>query len=206
MLCGAMIGKRQPLAWNQGKELVDFFDAKGAVEAILAGLGITGYVVKAGENPSLHPGKTAIIKKDNDVLGMIGEVHPGVLDAYEITKKVYVFELNIAALVKHAAIKPDYQSLPKFPAITRDLAVILPADIPSSDVTEAIVANGGSLLTAVQLFDVYTGQQVAKGFRSLAFSLTFQANDRTLTDIEIDEYYKNIVASLESAFSAKLRM
>ncbi|WP_434133024.1 phenylalanine--tRNA ligase subunit beta [Sporomusa sphaeroides] len=205
MLCGAMLGKRQAMAWNQGRDNVDFFDAKGAVEAILEGLAIAGYSVAIGQNPSLHPGKTAVIQKDGDVLGMIGEVHPAVLDAYAITKKVYVFELHIATLIKHAAIKPDYQSLPKFPAITRDLAVVLPEHIPACEVTAAIITNGGSLLTAVQLFDVYTGQQVTKGFRSLAFSLTFQANDRTLTDIEIDEYYKKIVAALESTFAAKLR-
>ena len=205
MLCGAMIGKRHTQAWNQSRDLVDFYDAKGAVEAILEGLGIDDYIVEAGKNPSLHPGKTAVINKDGELLGSIGEVHPQVLDAYGITKKVYVFELMVEALVKHAAINPSYRSLPKFPAITRDLAVLLPENIAASTVTEAITANAGTLLTHVQLFDVYTGQQVEKGSRSLAFSLTFQASDRTLTDIEIDEHYKNIVGYLEKTFAAKLR-
>ena len=87
----------------------------------------------------------------------------------------------------------------------RDLAVVLPESVSVGDVTKVIVASAGLLLTAAQLFDVYTGQQVSQGSRSLAFSLTFQANDRTLTDIEVDEHYKNIVVSLEKTFTAKLR-
>lgn len=205
MLCGAMVGKRYPLTWNLSKETVDFFDAKGAVEAVLEALGIVDFLLEPSEAAVLHPGKTAAINKDGDLLGMVGEVHPKVLDAYEITKKIYLFELNMTALVKHAAIKPNYQQLPKFPAINRDLAVVLPETVSVGDVTKAIVANAGQLLTATQLFDVYTGQQVAQGSRSLAFSLTFQANDRTLTDVEVDEHYKNIVVSLEKTFAAKLR-
>jgi phenylalanyl-tRNA synthetase beta chain len=161
--------------------------------------------VEAGKNSSLHPGKTAIIKKAGDILGCIGEAHPEVLDAYEITKKVYVFELAVEELVKYAALTPNYQALPKFPAITRDLAVVLPENISAASVAEAIAVNGGALLTQVQLFDVYTGQQVEQGSRSLAFSLMFRAADRTLTDAEIDEHYQNIVFHLEKTFAAKLR-
>ncbi|MDF2570499.1 MAG: pheT, partial [Sporomusa sp.] len=118
MLCGAIIGKRHPLAWNQTRDMVDFYDAKGSVETVLEGLGINDYSVEAANNASLHPGKTAAIKKDGDLLGVIGEVHPEVLDAYEIKRKVYLFELNVGALVEHAAVNPSYQALPKFPAIT----------------------------------------------------------------------------------------
>lgn len=205
MLCGAMIGKRHALSWNQSKDMVDFYDAKGAVEAILENLGITGYTVEVGESFSLHPGKTAVIKKDNEVLGVVGELHPKVLKAYEITKKVYVFELAIEKLVDHAALKPSYRSLPKFPAITRDLAIVLPENITAAAVKKAITDNAGPLLSQVQLFDVYTGQQVAAGSRSLAFSLTFRAADRTLTDAEVDEPYKKIVVYIEETFKAKLR-
>ncbi|WP_371369601.1 Phenylalanine--tRNA ligase beta subunit [Sporomusa rhizae] len=205
MLCGTMLGKRQTLAWNQTKDTVDFYDAKGTVETILEALGIDEYAVVAEVSPYLHPGKTAAFKVDDELLGFVGEIHPQVLDSYEITKKVYLFELNVGALVKHAAIKINYQSLPKFPAIARDLAIVLPENVSASDVTNAIRANAGPLLTAVQLFDVYTGQQVTKGLRSLAFSLTFQASDRTLTDAEIEEYFKSIIVYLERTFMAKIR-
>ncbi|HWR06098.1 phenylalanine--tRNA ligase subunit beta [Sporomusa sp.] len=205
MLCGAIIGKRHPLAWNQTRDMVDFYDAKGSVEAILEGLRIDGYTVEAAVNPSLHPGKTALIKIANDVLGTVGEVHPEVLNAYEINRKVYLFELNMEVLVKHAVIKPGYHALPKFPAITRDLALVLPESVPAGDITQAIIASAGPLLSTAQLFDVYTGQQVPAGFRSLAFSLTFRANDRTLTDAEIDEYYRGTIVFLEKTFKARLR-
>ncbi|WP_425061231.1 Phenylalanine--tRNA ligase beta subunit [Sporomusa carbonis] len=205
MLCGAIVGKRHAPAWNQMRDMVDFYDAKGSIEAILEGIGITGYTVEPGVNTSLHPGKTAVIKKDGNLLGTVGEVHPQVLDAYEINRKVYLFELNLQHLVKYAAIKPAYQVLPKFPAIARDLAVVLSDNIPAGDVMQAIVTSAGPLLEDVQLFDVYTGQQVPTGSRSLAFSLVFRASDRTLTDVEIDEHYKNIITYLEKAFSAKLR-
>lgn len=206
MLCGAMLGKRHGLAWNQTRDMIDFYDAKGTVEAVLAGLRIDGCQVEAALNPSLHPGKTAIIKKDGDVLGYVGEVHPEVLNAYEISRKVYLFELSVEALIQHAVTTPGYQALPKFPAITRDLALVLPETTPAGAVTEAIMDKGGPLLSTVQLFDVYTGQQVAAGSRSLAFSLTFRAHDRTLTDAEIDEYYQNTIEYLEETFSAKLRV
>ncbi|SMC94530.1 phenylalanine--tRNA ligase subunit beta [Sporomusa malonica] len=205
MLCGALIGKRHTLAWNQTRDTVDFYDAKGSVEVVLEGLGINDYIVEAASNVSLHPGKTAAIKKDGDLLGVVGEVHPEVLNSYEINRKVYLFELNVEALVKHAAAKPSYQALPKFPAITRDLALVLSENVPAGAVTQAIIENAGPLLTAVQLFDVYTGQQVTAGSRSLAFSLTFRANDRTLTDVVIDEHYRNIIVYLEKTFAAKLR-
>ncbi len=205
MLCGAMLGKRHGVAWNQTRDMIDFYDAKGSVEAVLAGLRINGYRFEAAQNPSLHPGKTAIIKKDADVLGYVGEVHPEVLNAYEINRKVYLFELYVETLIKHTVTTPGYQALPKFPAITRDLALVLPEKILAGDITQAIMDNAGPLLSAVQLFDVYTGQQVAAGSRSLAFSLTFRAHDRTLTDAEIDEYYKNTIVQLERTFGAKLR-
>ncbi|QDR80884.1 phenylalanine--tRNA ligase subunit beta [Sporomusa termitida] len=205
MLCGAMIGKRHASAWNQPRDMVDFYDAKGSVEAVLAGLKIDGYSVEAAVTPSLHPGKTAMIKKDGDVLGYVGEVHPEVLNAYEINRKVYLFELYVAALIKHTATTPGYQALPKFPAIIRDLALVLPEKIPAEAVTQAILDTAGPLLSAVQLFDVYTGQQVTAGSRSLAFSLTFRAHDRTLTDAEIDEYYKNTIVYLEKTLGARLR-
>lgn len=208
-LCGALVGRRQALAWNldwnQLREIIDFYDAKGCVEGILEALGINSYTVEATNNASLHPGKTAVFKKDGDVLGIVGEVHPQVLNAYGITRPVCLFELDVEKLVEYAAVQLAYQPLPKFPAITRDLAIVLSDKVPAGDITHAITAHGGQLLTAVQLFDVYTGQQVAAGCRSLAFSLTFQANDRTLTDTEIDEHCQCIIAYLAETFGAKLR-
>lgn len=205
MLCGALIGRRHEVAWNLSRESVDFYDAKGTVEVLLAGMGIINYSVVAGEHPVLHPGKTALFKIDGEVLATVGEVHPKVLDAFDINRKVYVFELNVENLAKQVVLLNAYQPLPKFPAINRDLAVVLPVAIPAGQVTRSISDSAGPLLSDVRLFDVYTGEQVPEGARSLAFSLTFRAKERTLTDSEVDEQYQRIVGYLEKTLSAKLR-
>ncbi|EAX48261.1 ferredoxin-fold anticodon-binding [Thermosinus carboxydivorans Nor1] len=206
MVCGVLTGRRHEVAWNQAKEFVDFYDAKGAVETLLTSIGISGYKVEQGTHYALHPGKTAVFVKDGDRLAVVGEAHPRVLDAFGLNRPVYLFEITAEILLKHAVPIPAYQPLPRFPAIVRDLAVVLASDISVDRVTRAIWESGGPLLADVKLFDVYTGEQVPKGSRSLAFSLTFRAGDRTLTDSEVEVYYKEIVLYLERTLDAKLRL
>lgn len=206
MLCGALCGKRTDLAWNQTRDAVDFYDAKGAVEALLEKLGITGYEVRSGEYTALHPGKTALFIKNGDLLGAAGEIHPAVQDAFGLGRPVYLFELDVTLLVKHAALVGAYRPLPRFPAIARDLAVVMPRKITAAQATSAIAAAGGELLVGIRLFDMYTGEQVPAGAKSLAFALTFQSADRTLTDEEVDGHYGRIVAHLETILDAKLRV
>jgi phenylalanyl-tRNA synthetase beta chain len=205
MLCGALVGKRNELSWNQGKDSVDFYDAKGTVEVLLSSLGIQDYDVAAGEHMSLHPGKTAIFRKNGNVLATVGELHPKVMDSFGIQRKVYVFEVSVESVVNCVNLLTKYQSLPKFPAINRDLAVVLPLEISADQVKQAIVASSGPLLNDVRLFDVYVGEQVANGFKSLAFSLTYRDKTRTLTDEEIEVCYKKTVVYLEETLAAKIR-
>lgn len=205
VLCGALVGSREEPSWNHSKGSVDFYDAKGAVEVILAAMGIDDYLVTPAEKPSLHPGKTALVTKQGDVLATIGEIHPQVLDSFDITRKVYIFEINVAVLVKHARLIGTYRPLPKFPGINRDIAVILPVDIPADNVYRTILGNASQLLSEVKLFDVYTGEQVPQGMRSLAFSLQFRSVEKTLTDEEVEVPYKKIIAALEATFDAKIR-
>jgi len=205
MLCGALVGKRNEITWNTGRDVVDFYDAKGTVEVLLEALGISDYQVVAGEHASLHPGKTANFTKNGVVLATVGEVHPKVLDNFDLNRKVYVFEINVENVSTQAVLLPTYHSLPKFPAINRDLAVVLSADISANRVTQGIISSAGPLLSDVRLFDVYTGEQVAKGSRSLAFSLTYRHKERTLTDSEIDVFQKNIIEYLDKTLLAKIR-
>jgi len=205
MLCGALVGKRNELSWNQGKDMVDFYDAKGIIEVLLASLGISDYEVSAGEHVSLHPGKTATFIKDGNVLATVGELHPKVADEFGIQRKVYIFEANIKTLVDYVTLLTKYESLPKFPAINRDLAIVLPLAVSADEVTQAIAASAGPLLSDVRLFDIYVGEQVADGFRSLAFSLTYRDTTRTLTDEEIEVCYKKTVDHLERTLAAKIR-
>lgn len=205
-LVGAMTGLRNEAIWNQGREAVDFYDAKGIVENLLIFLGIQAVQFVSVDDPTFHPGKTArVLASDGTVLGLVGEIHPKVQEAFELSQKVYVFDLAVSELAKAANLKQAYTSLPKFPAILRDLAVVLPVQVPAEKITQAIYSQGGTLLKKVNLFDVYTGEQVAEGFRSLAFSLVYQSPDRTLTDGEVDGVHRQIVQYLEKAMSAKLR-
>lgn len=204
-LCGALTGRRYPLSWAQNREAVDFYDAKGVVEVFLAKLGIEKYTVEAGEHYAMHPGKTALLKKGRDVIATIGEVHPQVQQNMDIKKKTYLFEMDIEMLMKYAKLTPRYKTVPKYPSTSRDLSLTVDMEVTAADVEKKIVKCGGKFLNGVTLFDVYTGQQVGAGKKSLAFSLQFQAVDKTLTDADVDEPYNAILNSLEKEFGAALR-
>lgn len=204
-LCGALVGSRTKLAWNVLRQSLDFYDAKGSVEVILNGLGISQYQVEPDVNCYLHPGKTAKFTVNGELIAIVGEVHPKVLEAFGINRTVYIFEADMDIIAKQAKLVSVYNQLPKFPGINRDLAVILPMEVPAANVEAAIRKSAGSLLKSLTLFDVYTGEQVPPGAKSLAYALFFQAQDRTLTDAEIDDHYKNIIVLLEENFAARLR-
>lgn len=204
-IAGAITGRRNAQGWNQTNDMVDFYDAKGIIEELLANLRITRYTVEAGTHYAMHPGKTALFKKGRDVIATVGEVHPAVLSAYGITKPVYIFELDATIVMKYMAKDLKYKALPKYPATSRDLAMLVDVDVNAADIEKAMTKAAGQNLTQITLFDVYTGKQVEEGKKSLAFSLTFQSNDKTLTDAEIDPAIEKIVAKLQKDFNANLR-
>lgn len=204
-IAGAITGRRNAQGWNQTNDMVDFYDAKGIIEELLANLRVTRYTVEAGTHYAMHPGKTALFKKGRDVIVTVGEVHPAVLSAYGITKPVYIFELDATTVMKYMAKDLKYKALPKYPATSRDLAMLVDVDVNAADIEKAMTKAAGQNLTQITLFDVYTGKQVEEGKKSLAFSLTFQSNDKTLTDAEIDPAIEKIVAKLQKDFNANLR-
>lgn len=204
-IAGAITGRRNAQGWNQTNDMVDFYDAKGIIEELLANLRVTRYTVEAGTHYAMHPGKTALFKKGRDVIATVGEVHPAVLSAYGITKPVYIFELDATTVMKYMAKDLKYKALPKYPATSRDLAMLVDVDVNAADIEKAMTKAAGQNLTQITLFDVYTGKQVEEGKKSLAFSLTFQSNDKTLTDTEIDPAIEKIVAKLQKDFNANLR-
>lgn len=204
-IAGAITGRRNTQGWNQTNDMVDFYDAKGIIEELLANLRVTRYTVEAGTHYAMHPGKTALFKKGRDVIATVGEVHPAVLSAYGITKPVYIFELDATTVMKYMAKDLKYKALPKYPATSRDLAMLVDVDVNAADIEKAMTKAAGQNLTQITLFDVYTGKQVEEGKKSLAFSLTFQSNDKTLTDAEIDPAIEKIVAKLQKDFNANLR-
>ena len=204
-IAGAITGRRNAQGWNQTNDMVDFYDAKGIIEELLANLRVTRYTVEAGTHYAMHPGKTALFKKGRDVIATVGEVHPAVLSAYGITKPVYIFELDATTVMKYMAKDLKYKALPKYPATSRDLAMLVDVDVNAADIEKAMTKAAGQNLTQITLFDVYTGKQVEEGKKSLAFSLTFQSNDKTLTDAEIDPAIEKSVAKLQKDFNANLR-
>lgn len=205
MIVGLITGHREKNGWNQGKEMVDFFDMKGIVEQCLAQLGISKYTVEAGNHFAMHPGKTAFFKKGKEIIATVGELHPKVAENFGLKQKAYVFEMSLAILMKYVPKHFHFDSLPKYPAVERDLALLVDEDAASSALEHVIIQHGGKYFAGVTLFDVYTGKQVAKGKKSLAFSLKYQSKDRTLTDEEVDKSFQNIVKALKDGFGAELR-
>ncbi|HAF31487.1 MAG TPA: phenylalanine--tRNA ligase subunit beta [Anaerovibrio sp.] len=204
-VAGFMCGRRNPMSWNTSNDMIDFYDAKGIVEELLAKLNITRYQVVAGEYTAMHPGKTALFKKGKEIVAAVGELHPQVAENLGISKKAYIFEMDVPTLMKYSSDKFSFDVLPKYPAIVRDLAMLVDEGVNASDIEKTITKNGGKFFKNVTLFDVYTGKQIADGKKSMAFTMLFQSNDKTLTDEEVDESFNNIIAAVEKEFDAELR-
>lgn len=205
VLTAVISGKREPLNWCAAKENVDFYDMKGLVEGLLAALQVQDYTLARSAAPYLHPGKSCDIVLNGQVIGSFGEVHPTAQENFELDQTTYVLEMNVEPLVASAAAVPKYQHLPKYPAMSRDIAVVVPLEVSNEEIEAVIRANAGELLRTVRVFDIYTGKQVAAGCKSMAFNLTYQADDRTLTDAEVDASMKQVIAQVAEAYKSKLR-
>jgi phenylalanyl-tRNA synthetase beta chain len=174
----------------------DFFSIKGRVEALLMELGITTYEFKRMQNPSYHPGRTAQVTVDGEYLGLIGGIHPDVLENYEIGTRVYAGELDFNLLLEKADSAVTYSPLPRYPSINRDIALLVDKDIPAGAVEKVIRIAGGDLVEQIRLFDVYTGAQIPEGKKSIAYSLTLRSAERTLTEQEAGEEMERILEEL----------
>ena len=183
-----------------------FFALKGVVEELLLHLGISSVRFVRSENtPWLHPGQSAQILINETIAGFIGVVHPDVAERFAAPADTVLLDLEVAVLLANRRDKRVYQSLPKFPAVTRDLALLVSQDILVADLAAAITASGGKLLESVSLFDVYSGKQVPEGQKSIAFSLVFRSADKTLSDEEIAPAMKKILRQLADQYGALLR-
>ena len=178
----------------------DFFDMKGCVEAILEKLGIQDVVTyQPKENrPYLHPGRRADVVIGETSIGYLGEIHPEVADNYNIGTKTYVAVLDVEELAKRASFDVKYKGVARFPAITRDISLVMKKSVLAGQVEEIIRQNGGKLLEAYHLFDIYEGENVAADEKSLAYSIRFRAADRTLEEKDITAVMNKILTKLES--------
>ena len=173
---------------------------KGVVEEFFAKAGIRGkisYDPKAGKT-FLHPGRQANIIYNGEVMGYLGEIHPQVADNYGIGDKTYVAVLDMPVVVKYADFDRKFTGIARFPAVTRDLSMVVPHEILAGDIEDMIVQRGGKILESYQLFDVYEGSQIKAGYKSMAYSVVFRAKDKTLEESEINTAMKKILNGLSS--------
>jgi phenylalanyl-tRNA synthetase beta chain len=207
LLAIAMTGAREPGSWK-GADLspMDFFDLKGVLEDLIVGLNIDGIQFEPREHPSFHPGKCAHIIAAGSRIGVIGELHPLVKERYEFLEPpVLAAEIDLEKVLKLIPDASDAVPVPSFPPVLEDLAVVVDEEISAQAVEELLRAAGGDLLTEVGLFDLYQGEQIQSGKKSLAYALVYQAPDRTLTDEEVAKIRARIIKKLESEMGAKLR-
>ncbi len=187
-----------------GKE--DFFTLKGVVEAVLDGLGIKEYEFVVEKNhPTYHPGRCANITVGDRVLGTIGELHPVVIENYDLNQRCYCGELDFSILEELINMERIYEPLPKYPAITRDFAVVVKDSVLVKEIEDIIKAQGGKLLESFKLFDVYQGNQIKEGFKSVAYTITYRNRERTLTDEEVNIAHNRILSEINEKLDGALR-
>jgi phenylalanyl-tRNA synthetase beta chain len=206
-LGAAMSGPRQLTQWTgKSNEPLDFYDLKGIVETLLSRLRVTGYDFAPADHPTFQRGRVARLLLDDTDIGVLGEVDPLVRDRFDLpAQRVCLLELDLEALLASAPSSYHYEAPSRFPTVTQDLALIVDESTPAVQVRDAILKAGGRLLQKVELFDIYRGAQIAPGKKSLAYTLTFQAPDRTLTDDDASRLQSRILRTLEKDLGAQLR-
>lgn len=208
----AMTGNRHPESWTDSAAAatpnlkLDFFDLKGVIEAVAGDLHVDKVNFQPSQAPYLHPGKSARLSAGDKALGDFGELHPKVAEAYGLSgRTILVADLDVDALQSVAPSRHAYAPVARFPAALRDIAVVVEESISAERLASAIRGAGGDLLCQVRLFDVYRGDSIPAGTKSLAYALSYQAADRTLTDKEVDKAHKKIEDRLKHVLKAAIR-
>ncbi|MGE5630887.1 MAG: phenylalanine--tRNA ligase subunit beta [Caulobacteraceae bacterium] len=184
---------------------IDFFDLKGVIENLMEELNIDKYRILSSNNDSMHPGRTAELLINNKRAGYLGEVHPDVLDKYDIPVRAYIAELNFEDIIEQSNLDVKYKQLPKYPSVERDIAVVVTEEITAGQVEEIIRNKGGKLIEEVKLFDIYRGSQIPDGYKSMAYSIVYRSDEKTLSEEDITRVHNKIVNSLVNQVGAALR-
>ena len=184
----------------------DYLDLKGVVENALEALGLSRVMfARESDNPSYHPGKTAAIMIGNKKAGVLGEVHPDVSENYGVETGCYLAELNLDILFEYSKTNKKYKALPKFPAVTRDIALLVDDEVLVQEIEETIKRAGNTLVEKVKLFDIYKGAQIPEGKKSIAYAIAYRDEKKTLTDNDVNKVHDKILRSLEHKLGATLR-
>jgi phenylalanyl-tRNA synthetase beta chain len=203
-----LTGPRHPSAWSDKTAApnADFFDLKGLIEKLMDELHLSGLEFERASHTTFHPGRSAVVKIKNKLVGVFGELHPSVAASFGLTDApVLLAELDLDALLKRLNPLFSVQPLPTTPPVLQDIALVVQEDVPAAKVEKVIRRAGGELLKDARLFDVYQGEPIPTGHKSLAYSLTYQTDDRTLTDKEVARVHEKIVKAAERELEAKLR-
>ena len=204
MACGIMMGKVTEAAWNQAQRDTDFYDVKGVVDGLLVKLGLTQYDIQPSSESYYHPGVSAHYTVNGVTIANYGELHPQVVKNFDLSGKVYMFEIDLEAVLSIIVPPFRYQSFSKFPGTSRDLAIVAPVSVTSGDIVALIKEHGGEYLESVSIFDVYEGEHIEAGYRSLAYNLQFRSMEGTLNDEDIDGAIQAIIDALATK-NCKLR-
>ena len=205
-LAAAVTGQMVANSWNKKDQPADFFQLKGIVERYLKNMGIAGKItyVPTSDRQEMHPGRTADIMVDDQLVGFIGQVHPQTAKEYKIPE-TYVFELNLELLLAAPKIENEYTPISKYPSITRDIALLVDDDVENATIVEAIKQKGGAYLKDIHLFDVYAGSHLPAGKKSLAYTLTYQDDKGTLTEDQVNTAFDKVTAYLQDKVDAEIR-
>ena len=204
MACGLMMGKVTEAAWNQAQRDTDFYDVKGVVDGLLAKLGLTEFDIQPSTESYYHPGVSAHYTINGVTIANYGELHPQAVKNFDLPGKVYMFEIDLEAVLSITVPPFRYQSFSKFPGTSRDLAIVAPVSVTSGDIVALIKEHGGEYLESVSIFDVYEGEHIEAGYRSLAYNLQFRSMEGTLNDEDIDGAIQAIIDALATK-NCKLR-
>ncbi len=204
-IAGLLTGLWVDHAWQGEKKQVDFYVAKGILEGLFEKLDVVESIEwRAAQIDDMHPGRTAEILLSGEVIGFVGQVHPQVQKTLDL-KDTYVFELKASPLLQEHETELQYVPIPRFPSIARDIALVVGNDVTAKQLEETIVAAGGKLLRAVHVFDVYEGEHMEEGKKSIAFSLTYADLERTLMDEEVVKVHEKVLAAVKEKAGAELR-
>lgn len=202
-LSGVLCGNWLQHEWQQEMKKVDFYVVKGIVEGLFDYLELDVHYTAAAL-PDMHPGRCAVLNCGEKEIGFIGQVHPKLAKKMDL-KDTYVFDLNLAEIMRQHHVEPSYEMISKYPSVTRDVAFVLDQSVVAGDVEKVIHQAGQPLVTDTHVFDVYTGENLAQGKKSLAYNIVFQDPEKTLKDEEVDDCFQAIIAAVQNQFKAEIR-
>jgi phenylalanyl-tRNA synthetase beta chain len=204
MLAMVMSGGVAPEDWR-GNRPVDFYDLKGAIEAVFASVNITGFTIERAGVEYLHPGQSALFNRDGSEVARAGRLHPRIASLYKFRQPVFVAEIDFEKLLAIEADAVRYSALPRLPSASRDVSALVPDDIMWGEIEKAINGLGISEIVQLRVFDVFKGKDMPEGFHSLAFRVVYRGEGRTLTDEEVAAMHDRVRDLLQQRFGAQLR-